>query len=160
MTNRPSLAHIVLAAPLLAVTLGLAWVTARELAGKTERMLGPLNSAEAAAANNAPAVLQRLRLGDNPTRVYPVRPEIISSLVQHATTLEAAVWSRQISMIRLLEREGAIVDSDMRHHLACLAQDIGATDIAHYLEPKRQCDPQAAMKQVMARTPRDEEDDE
>ncbi|HEY6362010.1 MAG TPA: hypothetical protein VIX63_12935, partial [Vicinamibacterales bacterium] len=116
--------------------------------------LGPVNSAEAAGMASAVHVIRFLRMGEDPNRVYPLRPEIISSSVLRATTLEAAVWSRQPALIQLLDREGAIVGADRRRALACLAADLGVEDVADYLAPEDTafCEPGKAFEAVLART--------
>ncbi|MGH9348731.1 MAG: hypothetical protein ACRD26_15845, partial [Vicinamibacterales bacterium] len=110
------------------------------------------NSAEAAAAGDAAAMLLFLRRGDNPTRVHPVRPDLISSAIVRATTLEAAMWSRRISMIRALDREGAIIGDDERRELACLARDLDLPDVAEYLAPAQACVRGQAVERVVARS--------
>ena len=80
---------------------------------------------------------------------------MISSTVQHATALEAAVWSHQRPLIELLDREGAIPDAG-RHALACLAADVGVDEIVAYLSPgvPPECVRGEAIGQVTARTAR------
>jgi hypothetical protein len=150
------LRSMLLALPVVAATAGV-FVTA---AGERVRpsafaQYRPHNSAEAAALGNAAEVVRLLRLSGDPTRVYPVRPEIIAESVQRATTLEAAMWSRRVQMIRLLDAEGAIVDSATRGELACLASDLDLPDVVEYLTSgtARDCVPEAALKRVFARTP-------
>jgi hypothetical protein len=113
----------------------------------------PRNSAEAAAVGNAAALLRFIHSGDNPTRVHPLRPHIVSSRLLFATTLEAAVTSRRLEMVRLLDREGVIVGADDRLFLACLASDLHASDVADYLAPSRApCAEGASLARVFART--------
>jgi hypothetical protein len=114
----------------------------------------PFNSAEAAAMGNAAEVIRFLRSGDTAMRVYPVRPEIISSSVQYATLLEAAMWARGLEMIRLIDAEGAIVGDDTRRDLACLASDLDLPDIAEYLGAGAplSCEAGRALARVVART--------
>lgn len=153
MDRRTLAAVVVLTAPLLVSTSGMLVVAARE---RSERTLfpsnGPRNSAEAAAMGNAAAMLQFLRFEDAPTRVHPVRPEIISSQVQRATTLEAALWSRREEVIQVLDRKGFIVDAEQRQYLACLAIDLKLPVIAEYLAPDRRCVEGDALKHVIARS--------
>ncbi len=106
---------IALAAPLGVAAALLIVVAAGERLGATPFAgVVPANSAEAAGMASAADVLRFLRPGEDPNRVYPVRPEIISSAVRRATTLEAAMWSRQVELMQLLDREGAIVGPDQR----------------------------------------------
>lgn len=112
------------------------------------------NVAEAAGSANASEVIRLMHAGEDPSRVYPVRDWVISSSVRHATGLEAALWSRHIDMIRLLDQEHALGDLQVRHDLACLAEDLHEPDIAQYLtgggEPR--CVPGRALARVIART--------
>jgi hypothetical protein len=112
------------------------------------------NAAEAAGLGHSGEVLRFLRLGDDPRTVYPVNPDIISSSVQRATPLEAAIWSRRVSMIRMLDREGMLGAADVRRDLACLALDLRVEDIVEYLAPEGAswCTPDAAADAVIART--------
>jgi hypothetical protein len=120
----------------------------------------PSNLAEAAATGRADDVVRRLRRGEDPQRVYDLRPEAISSVVLKATTLEAAIWSRQRLMIELLDREGAIVDEAHRRELACLAADLDSPDVVEYLSPGGApgCARGEVFNRVLARTPRREDD--
>jgi hypothetical protein len=110
------------------------------------------NSAEAAAAGDAARALRFLRMGHNPTRIQPVRPHLISPDVLQVTTLEAAMWSRQIDLIRALDREGAIVDPDQRRDLACLAFDLDLLDAQRYLAADVTCERGAAIKRIIERS--------
>jgi hypothetical protein len=140
--------------PLLLAGVGAAWISVGERLGLTP-LAGdpPANSAEAAAIGSAGDVYRFLRAGENPHAVYAVRPAFISSAVLRATTLEAAMWSREIEMIWLLESEGAMSDAD-RPALACLAVDLGLDEIAEYLMPgsESRCVRGQAMGQVVARS--------
>jgi hypothetical protein len=120
----------------------------------------PRNLAEAAATGRADDVVRRLRLGEDPHRVYDLRPEAISSVVLKATTIEAAMWSRQLLMIQLLDREGAIADAAHRREMTCLAADLDSGDIVEYLSPggPPECTRGEVFNRVLARTPRKEDD--
>ena len=92
-----------LALPLALAMFWIASVVTVERAGGTSFSgIVPRNSAEAAGLGLASEVLRFLRQGENPIRVYDVRPEILSSAILRATTLEAAMWSRQLELIQLL----------------------------------------------------------
>ncbi len=145
---------LALVLPIVVVTAGAAWVAAGERAGVTPFAgLAPVNGAEAAGLGSAGEVFRFLRAGDDPRRVQTIRPEVISSSLRLATTLEAAVWSRQLEMIQLLEREAALTAAD-RHPLACLAADLDVEDVAEYLrrDGDAPCEPDDALERVMART--------
>ena len=114
----------------------------------------PANLAEAAATARGDDVVRRLALGEDRFRVYPLRPEAISSTVLVATPMEAAMWSKQLLMIHLLDRGGAVRDAAHRHELACLAADLDAEDIVEYLSPEGapDCVRDEARLRVVART--------
>ena len=114
----------------------------------------PVNIAEAAGMGDAADVLRRLYAGENPQQVYRVRPHIISPSVQHATLLEAAMWSRRVQMFVMLDRAGVVGHDSTREALVCLAQDLGVVEVAEYLGRGRQasCVPREAFNRVLERT--------
>jgi hypothetical protein len=139
--------------PILAATVFLAAIALAEARGYAPLSKpGFRNSAEAAAAGDAATLVRFLRLGENPTRVQQVRPELISGAVVRVTTLEAAMWSRRLEMIELLDAEGAFVDPDQRRELACLASDLDLPEVAAYLAPDRTCEKGAALERVFDRS--------
>jgi hypothetical protein len=152
MKRRTVVALVFVTVPLLAATGAMLWVAASERSDPAFFPLnGPRNSAEAAAMGNIAAMLQFLRIGNDPTRVYPVRPAIISPEVRWVTTLEAALWSKHEETIYILDREGFLVGEVQRRHLACLALDLEREEIAEYLAPASTCVEGEAMKHVVAR---------
>ena len=131
---RSTAAALAMAGPVVLATLMIVAFSGLELLGRTPFAVGPFrNVAEAAGLGAASDVLRMLGNGEDPNRVMPVRGEIISSSVKQATALEAAIWSRRLELLELLDRRGAIVDMQSRRHLACLASDLSALDIAEYL---------------------------
>jgi len=151
----PIAVAVALAAPIGVATLGISWVAAGERAGVHPFAgLMPQNGAEAAALADAGGVLRFLRHGEDPQAVHPVRSEIISSAILRATTVEAAMWSRQVEMIKLLDREGVIGGDDQRASLACLAVDLQIDEVVEYLAPggTSSCQPGQALARVTART--------
>jgi hypothetical protein len=139
--------------PLGAAALLLVFFIVSEVAGHTPFVYTPpRNMAEAAALGMAAEVLRSLRTGEDPTAVRTVGPEIISPSITRVTTLESAVWSRELALVRLLDREGAIRDDD-RRHLACVARAIRAADLAEYLAPHgaEGCDADATLAAIEAR---------
>jgi hypothetical protein len=131
---RSTAASLAMAGPAVLATIMIVAFSGFELLGRTPFAVGPFrNVAEAAGMGAASDVLRMLGNGEDPNRVMPVRGEIISSSVKQATALEAAIWSRRLELLELLDRRGAIVDMQTRRHLACLASDLSATDIAEYL---------------------------
>lgn len=146
---------LALLVPVGGATAVIAWVSASERIGiHPFPGLSPQNSAEAAALANAGELLRFMRQGEDPHAVYPVRPEVISSAILRATTVEAAMWSRQVEMVKLLDREGVIRDGDERALLACLAVDLQIDDVVEYFgtELASRCDPGQALGVVTART--------
>jgi hypothetical protein len=133
---------------------GVLVVGAAERAGFTPLAYPPpSNSAEAAADRNAASMLQLL-LRERPGTVHRLRPGALSEGIVVATTAEAALWSRQLEMIQVLDRESAVpTDPDERARLACLALDLGAEDIAAYLVGSvPTCEPGAALLRMRARS--------
>ena len=155
MTPRLSLAcTVALLVPLCIAAAGTVLVTVGELLGAAPFAgLAPRNSAEAAGLASAGDVLRFLRMGEDPRRVYAVRPEVLSSAVRRATTLEAAMWSRQLELVQLLDRQAAF-DLGERAALACLAVDLKIDDIVVYLAPEGtgHCEPGKALERVIARS--------
>ena len=146
---------LALMVPVGATTVMIAWVSASERIGAHPFAgLAPQNSAEAAALANAGELLRFMRRGEDPHDVYSVRPEVISSAILRATAIEAAMWSRQVEMVRLLDREGVIRDGDERALLTCLAADLQIDDVVEYFgaEQASRCAPGQALGAVTART--------
>jgi hypothetical protein len=98
-------------------------------------------------------VLRFLREGEDPSRFWPVRPEIISPAVTRPTGLEAALWGGS-RLVELLDRRGFIRNADTRQHLACLAKDMGKADLVAYLSPGGDppCEYGAAYASLKARS--------
>ncbi|HEY7185519.1 MAG TPA: hypothetical protein VH436_03170 [Vicinamibacterales bacterium] len=152
---RSRAAAIALVVPAVLTTLALAAFSGLELLGRTPFAIGRFhNVAEAAGMGAASEVLRLLGNGEDPNRVLPLRGEIISSSVQRATALEAAVWSRRRELVEVLDRRAAIADEQTRQHLVCLARDLDARDIADYLAPGRvpECVQHRELDLVLART--------
>ena len=154
----PGIRHLIavaVAVPLVGVTIYLGAIAAAERAGGTwSAARAPANLAEAAGSARADLVVRFLREGQDPARVYPLHPDVISSIVRHATALEAAIWSRRLPLIELLDREGALPEGADRRALACLAADIEVDDVVAYLSPDgaAACMPGEALEGVLART--------
>lgn len=145
---------ISLATPLAAALGWLLFVTGGDAVGAGPFAgLGPRNGAEAAGMARAADVLRYIRMGEDPNALHDVRPEVISSAVLRVTTLEAAMWSRQLELVKLLDGENAIKEGD-RAMLACLAADLGVDDVVEYLAPEGigGCTPGQALERVSARS--------
>ena len=152
--SRTSVLGVMAAAPAVLATLAVLGFAAREVSGTTPLSYGPpRNVAEAAGAGQVSEVLRFLRDGEDPSRFWPVRPEIISSTVTRPTGLEAALWGGR-QLIELLDRRGFIRSADTRQHLACLAKDIGYEDLVSYLSPggAPPCEYGAAFASLKARS--------
>jgi hypothetical protein len=140
------------AAPVAAVLL-LAGFAASETLGHTlfagDR---PANIAEAAGLGRGAEVLRFLHEGADPAVVMAVDPDIISSSITRVTALEAAVWSRRVQMIRMLDRR-QLIPGAARARLACLARDIRSADIAEYLgnPPPHACEAGATQRAIETR---------
>jgi hypothetical protein len=151
--KRGALVALVSIPPLLAIVVLMFLVAAEHV---DARVVGdrPQNVAEAAATGNAAEVIRMIRAGEDPRRVYPLRARIVSSSLRQATALEAAMWSRTLPMVRLLEDQGFIADPAVRHDLMCLAGDLELPDIAQYLSVAGEaaCVKGDAYAHVVART--------
>lgn len=151
----PTLLRVLLAGPVLVAAAMTGWFAVADqlqLPFATTRL--PANIAEAAADGHAPEVIRRLRFGEDPTRAYPLREHYITAPVLVATAPEAAVWARSVELMRLLDREGAIVGDAQRRELSCLAADLKIEDVAMYLSANEHiaCTPGLAYRRLLART--------
>ena len=126
---------LAVALPPMAAVAAVALFAVLEAAGNRSITMAPANIAEAAGLANASEVLRLLRSGEDVSVVMPVRPEIISSAIPRISALEAAVWSRHVELVHMLDEEGVIL-GDERRRLACLAADLQIGDIVEYLSPK------------------------
>jgi hypothetical protein len=161
MSLMPRLIGIAIAGPPVAVILCVVAVLIGDHAGaRVFAGVPPGNLAEAAGTGRADDVVRRLRLREDPFRVYGLRPDVISSIVLRATPAEAAMWSRQLPMVQLLDREGVLGDASRRHEMTCLAADLDLQDIVAYLSPggPPECVRGQAMDAVRARTPRPDQE--
>ena len=138
--------------PAIAATCAVLGFVIAEGAGLEPLTYGaPRNIAEAAGLGSAADVWRLADAGDEATRVYPVRREIISSAVPYATALEAAVWSRRVQLVQLLNDRGMLPPAE-RDRLTCLARELHSSDIEDYLAGGRQvaCN-ESVVAQVTAR---------
>ena len=126
---------LAVALPPMAAVAAVAVFAVLEAAGNRPITMAPANIAEAAGLANASEVLRLLRSGADVSRVMPARPEIISSAIPQISALEAAVWSRHVELVHMLDQEG-VIRGDERRRLACLAADLRIGDIVEYLSPK------------------------
>jgi hypothetical protein len=135
----------------VAITLGFAAVEMSGRAPLSDQR--PANVAEAAGMGLDAETLRLLRRGNDPRRLYPVRPDIISSSVTRANAFEAAVWSRRVKVMRLLDNEGRLSRQE-KQRLACLATGLGVKSVVDYLAPDGVigCDPEAVFAAIEARS--------
>src|SRR5688572_1707411 len=147
---------VAVAAPVVLATCAVLVFSGLELRGRTPLSDGPVrNIAEAAGLGHASEVLRLLAAGENPNQTHLVRQGIISSTITKVTALEAAIWSRRVQLVELMDRRGAIVDGESRRQLACLAHDLPnpVDEIVDYLSPQGppDCVPGQALSRVEAR---------
>lgn len=142
------------AVPAAAATLIVLWFAGAETSGFTPFSMHPENLAEAAAMGNAAETVRRLSFGQSPYRVERIRGDIIGTDSMQATALEAAVMSKRLELIRLLDSRGAFVGDDVRRNLSCLAEDFGAGEIQEYLGRGLavECEPGVTRLRIIART--------
>jgi hypothetical protein len=142
-------------APLAAgVVLLLGFIVAELSGSSVFTYESPRNLAEAAGMATGAGVMRFLRAGEDPAAIVYVRPEVISSSITRVTALEAAVWGRQVELVRLLDRQGAIAGPERRREMACLSEALQADDITSYLAPSgtEGCDPEATMRRIEDRS--------
>lgn len=140
--------------PILAGVTLLVGFALLEATGRTPfAYLQPANIAEAAGLGTASEVLRFLRSGQDPAVIRDVRPEIISSSVTRVTALEAAIWSRRVELVRLLDREQQLGDLASRRYLACLGTALRTEDIVSHLAPDgvAGCDAEAVTRAIQGR---------
>src|SRR5690349_5075811 len=91
-------------APVVVASCAIVRFIAAETAGLDPLSYGyPRNIAEAAGLGSGADALHLASEGDSPLRIHPVRPEIISPAVRFASGFEAAVWSRRVQLVQLLD---------------------------------------------------------
>jgi hypothetical protein len=152
--SRSSLLGLAAAGPAALATLLVLAFAVREMSGSTPLSDGPpRNVAEAAGTGQVADVVRLLRAGEDPSRFWPVRPDLISSTVTRPTALEAAVWTGS-GLVELLDTGGYIRDDETRRHLACLAQDIRKQEVVSYFSriDTASCEPGAALAQIQDRS--------
>jgi hypothetical protein len=145
----------VAAAPALAGTILAAAFAVAELRGSPPFMYpAPRNIAEAAGMGLDAEMLRMLRAGQDPTRPLPVGAHVISPEFTQVSALEAAVWSRRVRVVRLLEREGFLNGHAAKQHIACVAAAVRAREIVRYLFPEglAGCDPDGAVALIQSRS--------
>jgi hypothetical protein len=129
VVHRSAVVAMVLAPMLVAMAFLLVFTVGELIGVHPFSYQAPSNLAEAAGMGSMPEVLRFIRQGADSTRVENVRPDIISSEITKVTAPEAAIWSRRVQLVRLMEREGAFGTEADRPHLACLARALQVDEI-------------------------------
>ena len=145
-----------LALPIVLVAVVIGGTVLAEQAGRTPFTEGPpRNLAEAAGMGRWSEVLRLLRFGLDPVRAYPVRPQVMPLEATCVTPMEAAIWSRRVELVVLLDAAaGRGIGADERARLACLAADLGLPDIANHLASRgSSCEAGQAISTVLQRPP-------
>jgi hypothetical protein len=140
--------------PIAAATIIVLAFTIGEISGYTPASYpAPRNLAEATGMGIASEALRFLWQGEDPNQIVQIRPDIISSEITRVTALEAAIWSRRVRLVQMLERAGAI-RGDLRPYLACLASHLRAQEIVAHLGPAGVvgCDPDDIIRGIQARS--------
>ena len=121
------------AAPVVFAACAVLGFVIAEVAGLEPLTFGaPRNIAEAAGLGSAADVWRLAESGEDTTTIYPVRREIISPAVRNVSALEAAVWSRRVELVQLLDDRHLLPPAE-RDRLACLARELDTVDIEEYL---------------------------
>ena len=132
--SRPAFLACVL--PPVAALVAVLVFSTLEVAGFEPLSLPrPLNLAEAAGSGQAADVLRRLKDGQDPWKMEPVRAGVISRADLQVNAYEAAVLSRSARLVALMERRTGPLDARTRQWLVCLARDAGARDTVALLAP-------------------------
>jgi hypothetical protein len=151
----PGLLVAILAGPIVAAAIVVFAVQAVEIAGGAWwEDTRPRNAAEAATAGRAAELVRLIRRGDHPEQLFPVRGELVQGAPAWLSAVEGAMWGDGPAVIRLLEREGAVLTDTGRRALACLARDLGRSATADYLlrDGPAACAPGRALAAVNARS--------
>jgi hypothetical protein len=115
--------HILLAAPPIVVTVGLAVLAGAELSGAHPLTMGaPRSVAEAIALRDEATAARLLEDGARVNEIGLIRGGILGAQPILATPLEAAVLVDAPASFEYLRSRGATLEPS----LTCLARDIGA----------------------------------
>ena len=143
-----NLTRVLLVAPPLVVTIGLAALAGAELSGSHPLTMGaPRSVPEAIALKDEATAARLLEDGDGVDAIGLIRAGILSSQPVLATPLEAAVLVDAATAFEYLRARGATLTAD----LSCLARDIGARAILRRLADAPACPPGHALQTVLDR---------
>lgn len=120
----PGIVWLAAAAAILAASLG----GYRALAAPAD-----LTLSEAAAIRDEAEVLRQIRAGADPDARGLVRRGMISDPEYLMTPLEAAIAAGHGEVVRLLLRNGAVINDANFSLLFCLAEEHGTPDIVSFL---------------------------
>jgi hypothetical protein len=145
----------ILTGPIVAAACFVLVVEAGEISGRAWwNGARPRNAAEASMFGRPAEVVRLVRRGDHPEQIFPVRGEPLRGSPGWLSAVEGAMWADGPAMIRLLEREGAVLTAARRQQLACLARDLRQEATASYLmsADSASCRPGEALAAVKARS--------
>jgi hypothetical protein len=148
--------HVLLAAPPLVVTIGLAVFAGAELSGSHPLTMGaPRSVPEAIALRDEATAARMIEDGAAVDEIGLIRAGILSSQPVLATPLEAAVMVDAATAFEYLRSRGAQVrpfdSAQGRSDLSCLARDIGARAVRRQITDTPQCPPGGALQTVLDR---------
>ena len=139
---------MLLAAPPLVVTIGLAVFAGAELSGQHPLTMGaPRSVAEAIALRDEATAARLLEDGASVEAIGLIRAGILSGQPVLATPLEAAVLVDAATAFEYFRSRGAGVTPD----LSCLARDVGARAILRRLADAAACPAGVALQAVIDR---------
>ena len=143
-----SIRNILLAAPPLVVTIGLAALAGAELSGSHPLTMGaPRSVPEAIALRDEATAARLIEDGAAADEIGLIRAGILSSQPVLATPLEAAVMVDAAGASEYQTSRGVQVPSD----LSCLARDIGARAVRRQITEPPACPPGRALQTVLDR---------
>ena len=143
-----NLTRVLLVAPPLVVTIGLAALAGAELSGSHPLTMGaPRSVPEAIALKDEATAARLLEDGEGVDAIGLIRAGILSSQPVLATPLEAAVLVDAATAFEYLRSRGASVTPD----LSCLARDVGARAVRTWIADAPTCPPGVALQAVIDR---------
>ncbi|MEQ1909748.1 MAG: hypothetical protein ABMA15_13050 [Vicinamibacterales bacterium] len=86
---------------------------------------------EAAASGEAARAVELLIRGQDPNRVWPVAANVLSHATYELLPIDAAILSRRIQMVALMQRHGAKTANPVGS--ACLARAIGLPEAQAFI---------------------------
>ncbi len=121
--------------PATALAVASLWATCGAAAGRGLWPPDEVNLSEAVVTRNAAEAGRLLALGGDPNRPAAVRPGLLrESESVTLTPLEAAVWMRDPSLVRLLRQSGAIPTAEALRVLRCLTDERPDAGVRAHME--------------------------